>query len=349
MELQRRPIAMSASLGDAYLESEVQTKTDDPVNPDVNADPYTGTPVNNPLEVALWFSYQPGSYSHNPAFPQWIPCMTTMNYNSSTAEDVSCMVDEESKILQYPIATDPNYSEVGDNVYCVGFYPADEGWEYSSVETENGSENSAKHAIDGSKDLMFAEQMVGSYSSNFSTQTYNHLLTWVKINLSASSFNAAQVWGCVDWMKIESPAQTVKITFSEDLDNGKPKASSVAFEGEAKELSFKLPEDKSLSLTTRTFAQAFCAPPAVGGQNNSCGYKIKVKTENLEEKEVFVELKTEKGEPVSGDYAKGKLFVINLRFNDIRVIEGVCTLKQWEDQSNDIYLSEQKEDNNESL
>jgi hypothetical protein len=40
----------------------------------------------------------------------------------------------------------------------------------------------------------------------------------------------------------------------------------------------------------------------------------------------------------SAEYAVGKLFVINLRFNDIAVVEGVCTLKQWEDQSSDIYL-----------
>ena len=57
-------------------------------------------------------------------------------------------------------------------------------------------------------------------------------------------------------------------------------------------------------------------------------------------KEVFVELTKEDGQTAVTDPAdaRGKLFVITLHFNEMSVIEGVCTLRQWDDQSSEIYL-----------
>ena len=69
------------------------------------------------------------------------------------------------------------------------------------------------------------------------------------------------------------------------------------------------------------------------------GYIVRVKTINLPEKEVFVELKKEDMTAISNaQYAIGKLFVMTLHFNDVAVVEGVCTLRQWDDQISDIYL-----------
>lgn len=337
MEVQNRSISLCASSCDVLIESALQTKA-------VKAEPYSGSPSTiKPLNAALWFSYKPGLYSHAPKTPQNLPCATTVSYENSSSTDITY----DNNILQYPIATDENYAEVGDNVYCVGLYPAN-GWGELTV-TEV---NSATHSIDGSEDLMVSDQMVGSYSKNFPAQTYKHLLTWIKVNLSATSIGATKVWGNVESLTIVSPKNNVKISFSNDLgQDGTPKASTISYGGSHEDFQLELPEDKNLSITTRTFGQVLCAPPATAEKNaqeqyeytdaaeGNLGYIIKVKTKNLSEKEIFIPIQKEDNTLITDtDYTRGKLFVINLRFNDIAVIEGVCTLKQWDDQSSDIYL-----------
>ena len=326
LEPQSRAIALGVTLDKVVTENSLQTKADG----NVIAKPYTGTPsTENTLEVALWFSNTPGSYSHAPVAPTYLPCATTASYSSSTAMDIKTL---DGNILQYPIAGE---GQTAQNVYCVGFHPA-------SYWGTPGS--SASHVINGSEDLMFAEQMAGSYSESFPVQTYSHLLTWVKINLSASSVEAAEVWGKVTDLTIVSPDQNVIIA----LPSGTPGKSTITYSGDDLPLQLNLiPANKELSITTKTFGQAFCAPPAAGGPNNKLGYTIRVKTENLEEKNIFIELKKEDNSTAipNPEYAIGKLFVINLRFNDIAVVEGVCTLKQWDDQSSDIYLKESESGN----
>lgn len=327
IEPQRRSIALNAALGDVLIESTLQTKAED----QASADPYTGVPTGeNPLEAALWFSYTPGSYSHAPVSPQYLPCATTAKYISSALMDISW----NSNILQYPIQTDENFTDDIKNVYCIGLHPSD-GWGELTADPVN----SAEHAINGSEDLMFADQMTGSYDRNFGAQTFRHLLTWVKINLSTASLEAAKAWGEVEYLKITSPDSSVKISFKSDLkDDGTPSPSTVEYTGDPNEFQFRLPDDNSLNITTRTFGQAFCSPPDL--KDGKFGYTVKVKTLNVSEKEVFVELKQEDNiTPVSdAAYTIGKLFVINLHFDEIGVVRGVCTLRQWDDQNSDIYL-----------
>jgi len=114
-----------------------------------------------------------------------------------------------------------------------------------------------------------------------------------------------------------------------------------------------LPADRSLNVTTRMFAQVFCPPPAsaamdaagkyqyLAEEQGELGYIIRVRTANIPQKEVFVKLKREDNvtEIESADYAVGKLFVVNLHFNEVAIVEGICTLRQWDDQNSDIYLN----------
>ena len=340
LEPQGRSIVMSASTGDAFIDGVVESKA----GGDVSGVPYAGNPsTNNVLDAVLWLSYDAGSYSHDPALPQNLPCAVTMNYTSSAPADIK----HDGQLLLYPIPADPNYDEVGDNVYCVGFSPS-AGWgEMSAVKV-----SSASHAINGSEDLMFADQMVGSYSRNFGTQNFKHLLTWVKINLSTTSLKAAGVWGDVESLEIVSPDRTVSVGFSETLRDGSPQASVVSYADGPDEFQLSLPANSSLSVTTKMFGQVFCSPPAPAAQNaagkyeyqtgnqGGLGYIIRVRTKNIPQKEVFVKLKKEDNitDIESADYAVGKLFVLNLHFNEVAVVEGVCTLRQWDDQNSDIYL-----------
>lgn len=327
----RSAITMSINMDGIGLEVDFSTKGGEGM---VSASPYNGTPsVNNPLTVGLWYSYSPGHYSHNPVSPQYIPCITSAVYNSFNSIDIRT----DNYILQYPIANDNNYSSTTDGkVYCVGFYP-NSGW--AQPDPLSSTVTSTEHVINGMEDLMFADQMEGSYSDNFEAQTFSHILTWVKINLSATSMRAANVWGDVSELKIISPNRNVKIDFAQDPED----RSDVDYIGDPVEFSLGiLPTSKKLSITSKTFGQVFCAPPAKNA-SGKYGYTVKVKTVNMgAEKEVFVELKKEDGiTPVEDPaYAVGKLFVINLYFNEVSVIEGVCTLKQWDDQSSELYFND---------
>jgi hypothetical protein len=183
--------------------------------------------------------------------------------------------------------------------------------------------------------------MVGSYSANFGAQEFEHLLTWVKINMSATSLKAANVWGEVKSLSIVSSKNQVQVAFSNQTvtedDVEKLAPAVIEYTGESGEFPLALPDDKRLSITTKTFAEVFCAPPASREPAGPLGYTLKLSTSNMAEnqiKEVFVELKKEDD---SAD-ARGKLFVITLHFNELSVIEGVCTLRQWDDQSSEIYL-----------
>ena len=339
LEPQGRSISLAVSLGEVVSDNELQTKAEGSTSSGVKAVPFTGIPsVGNALTTALWFSTVPGSYSHIPQAPTYLPCATEYTYESSTSTDIRTGND----ILQYPIPVGGS----AQNVYCVGFYPSG-NWGAPNSST---SVSSATHGINGSEDLMFADQIVGNYSANFTTQTYNHLLTWVKINLSATSLAATRVWGDIETLTIVSPNSEVNISFP----TSETGVSSVGYSGNPVSFTLALPENKVLNLTTRTFGQAFCAPPAPAAKNantgkyeyveseEALGYIVRVKAENLPEKEIFVKLKKEDNVTAipNAGYAVGKLFVINLHFNDISVVEGVCTLKQWDDQSSDIYFND---------
>ncbi len=332
-ETERRAITMCVDLPEVFADVKSSSAEDK-----VNAVAINGIPSEG-LSVSLWYSYELGKYQNSPEQPQYIPCFTTVTYNNYNRVPVK--TDEQNSLL-YPIAADANYSDTDNgNVYCVGFYP-DSGWSSSS----EGSTSKTAHDINGSDDLMFADQMKGSYSDNFSNQTFSHLTVWLKINLSATSMKAAEVWGDVTDLVVVSPNREVMINFAETEGD----SSSVSYSGDPVDFNLALLNNK-LSITNKTFGQAFCAPPAKVVKNDAgkyeystvsegeLGYIVRVKTNNLPEKEVFVELKNEDMAAISNaQYAKGKLFVITLHFNDVAVVEGVCTLRQWDDQISDIYL-----------
>lgn len=330
MEPQRRSIVLSASVEPSFIEGTIESKAD--------GDADSGT------DALLWFSYDVGSYSDAPASPQNLPCVTVVNYEGQAPADIR----HDGQHLLYPIPADPNYAEVGDNVYCVGFSPCT-GW----GNPDASAVSSACHVINGREDLMFADQMVGSYSKNFGIQTFRHLLTWVKINMNTTSLKAASVWGDIESLEVVSPDNFLSIVFSSTLEGGVPAESAVTYSGEPEVFLPVLPADRSLNVTIRMFAQVFCPPPAsaamdaagkyqyLAEEQGELGYIIRVRTENIPQKEVFVKLKREDNvtEIESADYAVGKLFVVNLHFNEVAIVEGICTLRQWDDQNSDIYLN----------
>ena len=291
-----------------------------------------------PFKADVWFSLTKGKFENNPSANEElsIPAKVPVTFTSTQATDAIL----SGKNLLYPL--DPDKAQQ-DPVYCVGLYPGesagDSDWSYEL--TDDGSKTKFTHDINGSQDLMFADQIEGSYNVNFAPQEYRHLLTWVKVNASATSVEEAKVWGKVQELSLGSRNRSVEVIVSCDSD------TEIAFSGDTLAIAATDVDDKNpegLNVIGQTVASLFCSGPYTRVNSNNpsdsdpLGYWITVKTDKIiDAKSVFVPIAWDSG--IQGD-PKGKLFIINLYFNEVFVISGVCTLKYWENTSEDLYLEE---------
>lgn len=295
-----------------------------------------------PFTADVWFSLTKGKYEHNPSANEElsIPAKVPVTFTSTQATDAIW----EGKNLLYPL--DPDKPQQ-DPVYCVGLYPGESAGDpdWSDELTDNDSKTKFTHAINGSQDLMFADQIKGSYNENFAPQNYKHLLTWIKVNVSATSAEAAKVWGPVAELSVGSRESSVEVIVSGDSD------TEIAFSGDtlaiaATNVPNKNPE--GLSVIGQTVASLFCSGPYTKIKNSTnpsdpLGYWITVSTDKIRDaKSVFVPITWDSGIPADERDPKGKLFIINLYFNEVSVVSGVCTLHYWEDTAEDLYLGKQQ-------
>lgn len=83
------------------------------------------------------------------------------------------------------------------DVFFTAFHPQD-GWQFA-----NGT--SATFTFDGSQDVIFAPEVVGNYDNTSPpTLEFSHLLTWLKLKISAESDEVATAWGPLKSITIES-------------------------------------------------------------------------------------------------------------------------------------------------
>lgn len=285
--------------------------------------------VDGEFTASVWFSYSPGTYPDDPSddddtnLPNRI--VTTF-----TSDKVSDIKDESGKLLQYPI-TDKDKGNT--KIYCTGFYPSD-GWRINESQTAY----SATHPIDGVSDLMFAEQIAGSYQENFGDFTFNHLLTWISFNASATSVDAAAIWGNITKLTITTPQSLLTVTLSESI--GTP--STVNYSGETSVITVPQTSTSTpLSIKAVDLGSALCSPPysKVIDSKTYYGYDISVTTNGIGTKAIFVPLYDTNSHPITDPQAAiGKQYVISLYFNEVSVVSGVCTLKYWEDEREDLYV-----------
>ena len=305
--------------------------------------PFENITSETPLEAKLLFSYERGNYStSNPDEgyaqgtdnPNCIPCHTNVSYiNDAYTFITYTRTSKEPQNLKYPSPTEGNSSPAP--VYCVGLYPykisGTEGWTIN-----NGT--SATHNVDGKTDLMFASEIQGQWNSPFPVQQYEHLQTWLKVLVSASTTDAAQKWGKLQKITVESMKE-VKVLFnctSSDYPTGE-KQDIVVFEDDI---------GKDLDVTSIQRGSVFVVPPLLRASDTdkTLIVKVKVYTEVFETgKEVDVKLFDIYNKPVI-DYSalKGKLFVMNLNFTPLSVIQGICTLNSWNALDEDLELEQVK-------
>ena len=104
------------------------------------------------------------------------------------------------------------------DVYFSAFHPQS-GWTF----TDN---NTASLTFNGSHDVMFAPQVSGKYGNDTPpTLEFHHLLTWLKLEISAESDAVATAWGPLKSITIES-SNNVSIDLSKTFSANDVKFSS---------------------------------------------------------------------------------------------------------------------------
>ena len=277
----------------------------------MEADVYTGTSVAG-MQADVWFSRQIGVYPDNatPTAPTFLPYRAKVTYDEANPTTVYVDPVNKSNPLSYPIS-------VGENVYCVGFYP------YGSWQSADGK--SATHIIDGVTDVMFADQIVGSWETPFGSQRYKHLLTWLKIEAEVADVVAIGQWGAVTKIGVETP-MGVTVTFPTSVGV----ASTISYSAEKSEINAlgSVPE-VPLKVTAQEVGSLLCAPQA--------SITLKVATTEMAERSIVVPLYDRDNNLItSPQQTVGKLIIINLYFTAFNNIEATCSLVPWNERNADI-------------
>lgn len=283
-----------------------------------------------PLNALLCFSRESKKYdvAPVPVAPTYLPCRTTINYISGTKTYPTPLGDND---LKYPLDN--------SEVYCVGLHPndvyvneGDKGWKF-----EGSAPLSASRNLDGATDILFAPEISGSLYAPFATQTYSHLQAWLKLNVCAVDHEAVDAWGKIKSVKITSSSK-IKIDLDTDFSNSTElktalDAGKIAFSGE--ESLYPVVESDNIELDTqlKELSSFFYVPVDVS--NNV----LEIETEKKGTKYVSFELVDANNNAITSlSDALGKIFVIELHFFPIEIIKAKCTLKQWEDWTDNLYM-----------
>ena len=303
-----------------------------------SAVPFEVIASDHELDAKLLFSFKQdeflqGSDGNETDFPLFgqchIPCHTSALFASSDFEFIKYKGDN----LTYPSRVEDAFHDV----YCVGLYP-NENW------TISNDGKTASHLIDGSSDIMFADIIKGSWSSPFSKPlNFKHLQTWLKVLVSANTNDAAEKWGKVTKITVGS-AKGVNIALGSIAAQSGAAAntSNLTYTDDTTVITvFERAGGLPLSITTQEVGSVFAVSPARNSNNDQAiKFYMKVHTETFPEgKDVKVLLYDLNNTLIQAkNETIGKLFVLNLNFTNLDVIEGVCTLNYWNDQDDDLYL-----------
>ena len=291
----------------------------------------------NPFHPWVWFTRTQGDYSDEAA--KW---HNKVKFTSAT--------------LTFP-DTDVEYDTAnpGNYTYCIGLYPTDNGlwgiedtssWTDEQLAALEGSCLAAD--IEGQQDLMFAAEEKGSINDKFKSTIlgendaadnrlqFHHLLTWLKIRVTAGEQGAGESWGKVKLLEVKTQ-QHVRM----DLGTGKifeqgpatdsyqvkafaPDPTDVDNPQQYKDLEPATPEDPQI-------ASVLVVP--------ATEYEITYQTEQmLSPAKTTVQLKDINGGDITlADDARNKVFVITLSFFSLNKVEASCTLEPMTDEQDALY------------
>ena len=204
----------------------------------------------------------------------------------------------------------------------IGLYPAtsdNDGWTIS--------DGKVTHQIDGSTDLMFAPKITSKNANQTSpTLQYEHLLTWINVLVSANTIDAISHWGKIRKITIES-SENIEIGLTGD---------SIDYSATNRPITvYNSDEGLPLNITTTPAGSVLVSPKTT--------LKVTVYTTVFTEgKSVNITLRDLNNQDITNNELskiRGKLFVLNLTFTPLSILEGTCTLNYWNDQDEDLILS----------
>ena len=291
----------------------------------------------NPFHPWVWFTRTQGDYSDEAA--KW---HNKVKFTSAT--------------LTFP-DTDVEYDTAnpGNYTYCIGLYPTDNGlWGIENTSSWTDEQLAALEGsclaadISGQQDLMFAAEEKGSINDKFKSTIlgendaadnrlqFHHLLTWLKIRVTAGEQGAGESWGKVKLLEVKTQ-QHVRM----DLGTGKifeqgpatdsyqvkafaPDPTDVDNPQQYKDLEPATPEDPQI-------ASVLVVP--------ATEYEITYQTEQmLSPAKTTVQLKDINGGDITlADDARNKVFVITLSFFSLNKVEASCTLEPMTDEQDALY------------
>ena len=268
------------------------------------ADGYTlNTPtIDNPLDADVWFS------------------TTSANSGSATSLPRHSRVLFRNGTLNFP------YSDVlpypNGNVYAVGLYPSadssDPDW---SADDDN---QSASHDINGQQDLMVAPQVSASGTVHFTSTIidhvlqFRHLLSWVRIRVCSADNGAPVSWGKVKKIEIQTDSKlTVNLTTGEATFSTDKATNWITVYNNA--------TGYTLGSNAYELCSVFCSPET--------SYQLRITTDNVSNVVNEVTLT-----PLEAfDSYEGKVWVMTLYFDTRKLINAVCTLNPWDEDSETLY------------
>jgi len=246
-----------------------------------------------PLSAAVWVSTESHKYPgdniiEDTETKQFIDWHNSATFTSGSRQLLSHQI-------YYPSNNTP--------VYLIGLYPLS-GWT-----TADGT--TASFQFDGSQDLMFAPEVSNSYetSANYPTLKFKHLLTWLKINISAQDQETADVWGVLESMTLLSKAK-VNINIANAVSE---------FTGDVTAIPARLVSEdtaitgRELEIPTDNnyFAYLLCCPTEASDQEEE--YTLTINTRNRRNVQIPLNLKKADGTDFTGSTA-GHQFTVSLKF-----------------------------------
>lgn len=294
---------------------------------------------SNPLVVDVWASTTQWEYQH-------------IDGNNGTAGQSSVNYHTYAKFhsSEPQLLGEAVYPANKNDVFFVAFHPKSEGdetWERSSSPYE-----SAQFKFDGNDDVMFSAQVQGKYADNHASQissaptfTFNHLLTWLKINIKAEDEMVVDAWGKLKDVKLLSSNRTVTVTLAEN-DHGTAVFSDPGdFEIFSNKDDGEFPSLEGYTLEYggehREVAYVLCAP--VEGTTHKTVDAIDLPSEEYtllietEKRKVILPVDLRKNAMVGGDYkaaaytgsTAGRHFTINLTFKMGNSIAVSAMVQDW--------------------
>ena len=222
------------------------------------------------------------------------------------------------------------------NVYFIAMHPKS-GWSF----TDN---TNVSFEFNGSHDVMFAPHTTGKYLEQTPVLKFEHLLTWIKLEIKAESEDVAEAWGPLQEVSIES-----RNHISFDI-NKEFRPEDVGFSNDHSLMFYRKGSDPdevfpgtggyTMETTSKDIAYVLCAPVTATEkdegayeQNNqniirTPEYHINVRSSKRNVR-IPIDLKTAANSYFSGN-TMGKQFTLSLTFLMGNNIAVSARITDWE-------------------